>query len=137
MIISIWKCGLIDGCANALLFFLASDIVTSSLVTRYDVGLIVICVCAILSALLFAVLTKHADDSIGRCFWTGQLFFVLVGIVLFFCVVEGLHLLPRREMANAEGLVILLYDGLYLLISVCMRLLSALFLNFFNKIKKP
>ena len=119
---SICKCGLLDGCINALLCFLDLDIAAATLVTGYDVGLIVICVCAILSAALFFFLAKRTYDSVARCFWTGLLYFVLAGIVLFFCRVAGLHLFPRREMADAEGLVILFYDGVYLLLTVSLRL---------------
>jgi hypothetical protein len=123
---SICKCGLIDGCVNALLCFLALDIATSTLVTGYDVGLIVICVCAVLSAVLFFFLAKRTYDSIARCFWTGLLYFVLAGIVLFFCRVAGLHLFPRREMADAEGIMLLLFDGLYLTLSVILRVVYIL-----------
>ena len=123
---NICKCGLIDGCANALLFFLALDIVTSTLVTGNNVGLIVICVCAVLSAALFCFLTKRAFDSPVRCFWTSLLYFALAGIVLFFCRVAGLHLFPRREMADAEGIMLLMFNGLYLVLSVILRVVCIL-----------
>lgn len=123
---SICKCGLIDGCVNALLFFLALDIATSTLVTGYDIGLIVICVCAVLSAALFFFLAKRTYDSVARCFWTGLLYFVMAGTVLFFCQVAGLHVFPRREMADAEGIMFLLFDGLYLVLSVSLRVICIL-----------
>jgi len=133
---NIWKYGLIDGCANALLLFLALDIISSVFMVRYDIGVIVICMCALLSTSLFLVCSLKLEGSIAKCFWIGQFFFVIARTILFLFEVEGLHILPRREMANAEGFIIILYYLVYLFLSLMIRFSVCLLVPLYRKNSK-
>jgi len=113
-----------DGCANALFLFLSMDIVSSQYVTRADMGMISLCVCIVASVFLCIAFSKGARGSIVQFFWTGQLFYVLFGLLLFFLAVEGFRLLPAREMADVEGLAIVASGGIYLFISLFSRIVT-------------
>lgn len=80
----------------------------------------------VLSHLLFILILKRIKDSktllltvagsFGFGFaWMLVRFFLLFG--------GGVHLLPQRPIADADGVIVILAQGSYLMISVSLRLL--------------
>lgn len=104
---------------NWFLLFLSGELCVSKLLDgSIEQCLIATCICAFISAMVFCVFVKLLDHGIIVFSIIQFIAFVMFALVLFVINIE-IHftILPRRPLANGDGLLLLFCQILYFALS--------------------
>lgn len=133
-----WKLGALDGLVNGVFLFLLGELVVSTLVENHlSVCFYLAVLFAVFSVLFFCFLSAKTDGKITKLYVIGQLFFVFAIILSFIYYINmPFSILPRRDLGNVDGFVILSVNAVYLLVSQIMRFAVFISVAINRKIKK-
>jgi hypothetical protein len=120
---STFKHAILDGVVRGLLLYGLGEYITSQYSQyAYAHYLIAAAICAFISIFLSFLLSKK-ESRLAMFYGISQVFFVLFALLIFVNYMTiGVHVLPMRELGDADGLLIMLVQGVFLLISEHIRL---------------
>lgn len=112
--------GLIRG---AILFFLNEFIISQHIAPPYVVLWVATIACVAISVGEFCWIMCSLNNKLLSFYVVGQCVFALSIILIFVNYMTlGLHIFPTRNLGNGDGILIVLFNGMYLITSGLLRL---------------
>ena len=123
--------GAADGFIRGILLFLLGELVTAEFMTeRFRICMWIACGFAIFVNVLFYIINRGTIKETLIAFGVGEVTFVLCVLLILLSYIE-LHfsIFPQRELWYGDGMDLLFAQGVYILLSGLLRLLTLVLKN--------
>ena len=117
--------GTADGLYRGFLLFLLGELLVSDFAAESYKGCFAVMFCFVMiTVFVFYRLLHHNGGHYAFFYMFSHIALILAGFLILCNYLEfGLMLFPRRELGNADGLLLLLCHGAYLLLSELLCLI--------------
>lgn len=116
------KYAIIDGVARGILLMLPGEMLV---LFHCDSAYIISMVVAIAGALISAAIFRHSlrfAERLVRFYFLDILIFVITNLILLLNYTElHIFLIPRRELGNADGIIMIMAEAIFMVTSVLFR----------------
>ncbi len=121
---------MLDGSLQSLIFVLLIEVIVSPYWNDFGffeiLFFVLLVILSVISSLLFI---NKCEQCVVRCSLISFVFFIFTLVLSFINNIEWkIRLIPRRELGNADGIIIMFFASIYLIILFVEKLAVLIFM---------